>query len=295
MSTTLPPGRLGLPAVGESLAFFTNPYRFAKSRYERYGPVFKTRLFGSKTAMLLSDSAQQLVLITGQEYFANAAGYAVMKPFYGDALLLTDGAVHAQQRKLMVPAFHGRAMGAYLDIITRVATDHLKGWGASGQRRLYPEVRTLAFALASAILTGIEMGDDRDRLLQLWRDFSQGNYGLVPLDIPLTKYGRAMRARRELDALLRQVIAQQSHSESAAPTVLQLLLQARDDADQPIPEDLLLDQMRLLLFAGHDTTSGTLTWLIIELLRHPDLLKAIRDEVHADGTGPSGSPPLTLE
>jgi retinoid hydroxylase len=291
MSTTLPPGRFGLPAVGESLAFFTDPYHFVKRRYERYGPVFKTHLFGKKTAMLLGDTAQQLVLVSGQEYFANAAGYAVMKPFYGDALLLTDGSVHTQQRKLMVPAFHGRAMGPYLDIINRVADDHLRDWGTSGQRRLYPEMRTLAFTLASAILTGIEVGSERDHLLRLWRDFSQGNYGLVPLDIPLTKYGRALRARRELDTLLRQVIARQAQVETAAPTVLQLLLQARDDADQPMSEDRLLDQLRLLLFAGHDTTSGTLTWLIVELLRHPELLEEIRVEVHAD----ERDAPLTLE
>jgi sterol 14-demethylase len=41
-----------------------------------------------------------------------------------------------------------------------------------------------------------------------------------------------------------------------------------------------------MMFAGHHTTSGTAAWTLIELLRHPDLLAAVRAELEglfADG------------
>ena len=41
-----------------------------------------------------------------------------------------------------------------------------------------------------------------------------------------------------------------------------------------------------MMFAGHHTTSGTAAWTLIELLRHPDELAAVDDELaelYADG------------
>merc|ERR1740120_224471 len=39
--------------------------------------------------------------------------------------------------------------------------------------------------------------------------------------------------------------------------------------------------MLLILFAGHDTTGHTMTWLLFELARHPNLQKELQQEVDA--------------
>ena len=49
----------------------------------------------------------------------------------------------------------------------------------------------------------------------------------------------------------------------------------------------LLDQfgnMMLILFAGHDTTGHTMTWLTYELARHPHLQKRLQAEARARRT-----------
>jgi hypothetical protein len=43
-SRPLPPGNLGLPIVGETLAFFRES-DFQQRRHERYGPIFKWSSF----------------------------------------------------------------------------------------------------------------------------------------------------------------------------------------------------------------------------------------------------------
>jgi cytochrome P450 len=43
----------------------------------------------------------------------------------------------------------------------------------------------------------------------------------------------------------------------------------------------LLDQVRSLMAAGFDTTSGAASWLVLELGRNPDVLAAVRAEVDA--------------
>ena len=57
--TPLPPGSLGLPVIGETLAFLRAPGAFASSRMERHGRVFKTHLLGSPTVLLVGPEANR--------------------------------------------------------------------------------------------------------------------------------------------------------------------------------------------------------------------------------------------
>src|ERR1700730_19026243 len=50
--SSLPPGTMGLPFIGETRAFGRNPFRFLDDRQKRYGNVFKSSLFGRKIVFL---------------------------------------------------------------------------------------------------------------------------------------------------------------------------------------------------------------------------------------------------
>jgi cytochrome P450 len=72
--------------------------------------------------------------------------------------------------------------------------------------------------------------------------------------------------------------------------VLSLLLEARDEDGQPLPDAALRDHVLTLLFAGHDTTTATITFLLYELARNPDQIAPLReelDEVLAGGRAPT--------
>lgn len=49
--------------------------------------------------------------------------------------------------------------------------------------------------------------------------------------------------------------------------------------DEKLPEEELLGQMNVVLFAGVDTTSSTMSRALQELAMHPDLQRKLRDEV----------------
>jgi len=50
-------------------------------------------------------------------------------------------------------------------------------------------------------------------------------------------------------------------------------------SDLPAADDY--GNMLLILFAGHDTTGHTMTWLLFELARHPELLREVQQETDA--------------
>ncbi|KAJ2786055.1 hypothetical protein GGI15_001722 [Coemansia interrupta] len=80
----------------------------------------------------------------------------------------------------------------------------------------------------------------------------------------------AIRRRRQDNAAGRK-------SADADADILQHLLDARDPATgAPLDADSLVSELVMLLVAGTDTTSSTLTWATMHLLHHPDVALRLR-------------------
>jgi cytochrome P450 len=65
-----------------------------------------------------------------------------------------------------------------------------------------------------------------------------------------------------------------------------MLVEARDEAGEPMTDRELLDEMFTILGAGHETTAGSLAWALHHVLRRPDVLTRIeaeRQQVAGDG------------
>jgi cytochrome P450 len=141
------------------------------------------------------------------------------------------------------------------------------------------------------------------------------HHQLVNIDRPLTRYGRAMRARRRADEIVYAEIARRraAHA-SAGCDVLDLLLDAGGPAsaavdpecpaqqdplgdtegargDGALSDTELRDQVVSLVAAGYDTTSAAVGWAVHELVTRPDVWRRVATEV-ADAVG---SDPITPE
>ena len=61
--------------------------------------------------------------------------------------------------------------------------------------------------------------------------------------------------------------------------MLSLLLDARDEAGEPMTDVEIRDQLLTMLVAGHETTATALAWAFERLLRHPAVLARLRAEL----------------
>ncbi|MEH2287051.1 cytochrome P450 [Nostoc sp.] len=68
-SDQTPPGSFGIPVLGETLSFVFDR-DFAKKRYRKYGPIFKTHLLGRPTVVMAGPEALELVLSSQMENFS---------------------------------------------------------------------------------------------------------------------------------------------------------------------------------------------------------------------------------
>jgi cytochrome P450 len=88
---------------------------------------------------------------------------------------------------------------------------------------------------------------------------------------PGSPHARVALARRRLDELLtREIDARRAGA--AGQDLLSLLVAARDEDGDLLPTDQIRDEVLTLLFAGHDTTTSTMSFLVRELARQPELL-----------------------
>ena len=59
-----------------------------------------------------------------------------------------------------------------------------------------------------------------------------------------------------------------------------MLLEARDEDGEPLSDEAVRDHVLTLLFAGHDTTTATITFLLYELARNPhEQVAPLREEL----------------
>jgi cytochrome P450 len=98
---------------------------------------------------------------------------------------------------------------------------------------------------------------------------------------------RSLRLFRRQLAALDELIFDEIRLRRADPDVaarddiLSLLVQATHEDGRPASDAELRDELVTLLVAGHETTATSLAWAVERLVRHPDKLARLTEEVEA--------------
>ncbi|MFN8511707.1 MAG: cytochrome P450 [Chloroflexia bacterium] len=257
------------------------------------GPIFRVRYSGDHVPVyMVGPEANRFVLFNGREHFSHEAGWTpIIGTILGRGILNMDGAEHNRDRKTMNPAFTIAYMARYLPAMVSVIRARTADWAARGEVDLFEETRRITFDVAAEALIGLDRGEEVDLLR---RDFMALIYG--NFDPPPTTHEEYLAAigpiRKELDDLLLSRIAERR----ARPTddVLGLLVQARDEAGQPLSDQQLLGHVNILLVAGHETSTTMSSWLLYLLASHPEYLARVRAELD-ELLGPDPDAPITLD
>jgi cytochrome P450 len=201
----------------------------------------------------------------------------------GDGLLNTDGAYHRDFRMLMLPAFHRDYIAAVAETMIEEALRAADALGEGQVVDIYRWVREFAMRVALRGMLGIEATGGRDQTLAAAFETALAIHGepvltqLLPL--PRSPLARAIAARTTLDSVVHAEIDERRRRGDPGPGALGLLLSTTDDGGALLGTSAVRDQAVTLLFAGHDTTTTTFTFLAHELGRTPHARKAVEEEL----------------
>jgi cytochrome P450 len=286
-----PPGS-SAPAFAQGLLYMRDPLGRLSQLQRRYGDIFSVRFpfFGTIVYVASPELVKEVFTGSPAIFHAGEANATVLEPALGPSSVLTlDDEPHMQQRKLLLPPFHGERIQRYGELIREITRREMESWPVGRPFALRTSTQRITLSVILRAVFGIEDEERIDRATELIDTFSDRvtvitKFPNLRRDLgPGSPWRRFLRARAELDEFLYEEIALR-RAEAAAEErddVLSLLLAARHDDGTPMEDEELRDELLTVVGAGHETTATALAWAVERLLRTPAVLERLRDSIAA--------------
>jgi cytochrome P450 len=179
-------------------------------------------------------------------------------------------------------------MQRYGDLMRTVAEGEIASWPSGTPFELWPRMQAVTLEVIVRAVFGVT---DAERI-ELLRAALGGALDLTTdprrlLMLAVLGPERKLTERifekvlAPADELILDEIAQRRGAADVEERddILSLLVQARHEDGSPMSDRELRDELMTLLVAGHETTATSLAWALERLVRHPDKLERLRDEV----------------
>jgi cytochrome P450 len=279
-----PPGRTDF-SWARTHQIAHDPLPLLLSAYEEFGPIFSLRLLHSRVVFMLGPEANHFVTVAHPENFHwRESSFGDLIPLLGDGLLTVDEDYHDRARAIMMPAFHREQVAAATEAMTCEADTAIAALPIGEVVDIYEWMRSLAMRIAMRALLGLDP-DEAGKGAAAAEHFERalGYYGvdfhLRLLRGPGSPWRTMVRSRAVLDEIVfSQIARRRAHPDSDRRDILSLLVAARGTGGEEFSDREIRDQVMTLMFAGHDTSTSTLTFMLHELARHPEVLRRLQEE-----------------
>jgi cytochrome P450/NADPH-cytochrome P450 reductase len=265
--------------------------------------IFEIDFAGYRAAFVTS--AELTAELCNEKRFRKIIGppLSILRAVAGDGLFTAHGDEPnwGKAHRILTPAFGQRARRAYFDAMLEVATQLVAKWRAGAGRPIEVSDDMTRLTLDTIALCGFGYRFDSFAAPQL-HPFLQAMARVLDETMGRLTRLRALSKLRwsanrrfsediaSMHALVDEVIRARRAGPGDSRDLLGLML----DAVDPVSGERLDDaniryQVITFLIAGHETTSGLLTFTLYLLTRHPEVLARARaevDEVLAGGRAP---------
>jgi cytochrome P450 len=285
----LPPGTIGLPLLGETLAFANNPFAFIHQRRARFGDVFRTSILGNPTVFFVGPKLAETFIDPTKIQREGAMPANIMALFGGnpDIVPLLDGEAHAQRKRSLLAAFSREAVAGYLPGLQSRIETLLAKWLANGEGPVTADLKTLAIESLSGAIFSLAPGEELSRLLADNAILGKA-FVALPINLPGTAYAKGLKARDRILALLEAIARRHIDSPPAQPDGLSRILAAAKEAGAPLDAKTAAREMHHFLLAGL-IVYAELAATLRALHEHPEVRDRLRAEVLANApSGPIG-------
>jgi cytochrome P450 family 135 len=265
---------------------------FLSQSRRRLGPIFTLDIAYEGKWVVVSEPELIKQVFTGDpKVFHAGEGNDILRPLLGDNSLLTlDEAPHMSQRKLLLPSLHGKRMEGYEATMREIAAREIESWPTGVSYRLRPRMQAMTLEIIIETVFGVHGGARLDELRAALRDFLDMLTNPRMLAPILTLGPERLNAyppfRRRVGRVRELILGEIAERRAAADLderddILSLMVGASHEDGSPMSDAEIHDELLTLLVAGHETTATALAWAVERLVRHPDKLARLRDEVAA--------------
>lgn len=281
-----------LPLVGHMAALMTGaPWDVMEGWLRQRGPTVRFEIPGAwYLATKDPEFIRHIFVGAADSYVKDMRSMGAFLDLLGHGLLTSDGELWKRQRATLARAFRIDALRSVADVSIRAAERFgqvLEAHARTGEPvDIAAHFRRLTLQVIAEATLQMPPHESDEVLPRLYEPLvEEANKRVwMPLRgwLPIPAKLRYDRSLAQLDEFLVSKVRGRLRRRRADPEarpvdMLDMLLASLDDGGwDPDRERLVCDELKTMLFAGHDTSSAMLTWTLHALTQHPRELERLR-------------------
>ncbi|KAM3552141.1 hypothetical protein MY1884_007364 [Beauveria asiatica] len=298
MAESIPiPEPPGLPFIGNLGEMRTSPINDFKRLADTYGEIYRMRLGGSAFCII---SSRELVNDACDERrFKKTVGGTLgqVRNAVHDGLFTADSETErnwGRAHRILIPAFGPLSIRNMFDEMHDIASQMAMKFARHSGDRINASDDFTRLALDTIALCAMDYRfnsyyrEELHPFVRAMGDFltESGARSRRPAFAPQFFY-RAVDEKYEKDIktmrdVADEVVANRRENPSGRKDLLSAMLDGKDPQDgQRLTDASITDQLITFLIAGHETTSGMLSFAFYQLLKHPAKYRKVQEEVDA--------------
>ncbi|XP_022147914.1 taxadiene 5-alpha hydroxylase isoform X2 [Momordica charantia] len=269
---------MGVPWIGETMDFYRAQRNnrlfedFVGPRVAKYGKMFKTSLMGSPTVIVNGAEANRFFLSNEFKLVVSSWPSASVQLMGKECIMQKQGETHRCLRGLIGASLASSCLEAMMPKLCTTIQFHLATtWLGHDTIALFHSAKVLTFTIVFECLLGIKVEPD---VLTTFERVLEGVFA-PPIRFPGSRFLRAKKARLEIEKMLRKVVREKRRKiegkleeEEEGGSLLSRMVMAMIRGE--ISEVEVIDNVVLLVFAAHDTTSFAIAMAFKMLAHHTD-------------------------
>jgi cytochrome P450 len=264
------PGRNAPPAARRPYDPGSDVLAWMGQQFDELGDIFQATIYGTSAYIVRDPTLAEHVLRANWQSYSKGQAAKRIGLLLGNGLMVSEGELWKRQRRLIQPAFGKPFVASLTALMSSASAEVLERWKDAARRKMPVDVTADVSALALTVVLRSIFGNDIDRVRPTLSMLSE--HGVRDLDFA--------EAFRESGRLIAEIARARRQEERAAPDILGLLLQARDgETGCAMSDRQLVNEVKTLIVAGHETTASTLNWLWYLLSQHRPIDDRLTEEI----------------
>lgn len=255
--------------------------------------VFRPTRESTSTVFALSPDAARDVLTESEIFLGGEFRAPKGLEWMNGSMVSARGERRRKRRAVMATAFTRDHLKSYLPEIVAQTDRLLCRWRERRQIDLAGDMYDLASRIASICFFGEQPIEDEpeDRetnIARLVRRFSRyltSPLAAVSVPIPGTPYRQLRMYGEKVQNALSAKIERKRNSKKTGDDILAMMIASREEQDVRLTDREILGDAVALFLAGHDVPANAITYCLLLLSQHPDILAQVVAELDNEVEG----------
>ena len=285
----LPVGYSLFQTTLKSNEFLNNPIRFISKSMVAFSGTYSAVLGNRKLILTQNPEFINYILKENHRNY-NKSELATKRAakFFGNGLLFSNGDYWLKQRRLIQPAFHREKLKGLYNLIIKSIDDYLLEFPVGKNIDIYPLAHQLSFNILIQSLFDIKLPyQTMEEIRQIFTELQDllikdVNQPFRQFFYPITGTETAkLKKAKRLREIILEIILKRKESKKQYDDLLDMLLNSKyEDTGETMSSEQIVDEVLILIFAGHETTANTLSWLLYLLSTNKETVQKLTDSFH---------------